>query len=257
MSERRAFASIVHAESGLVARHAQLDQRTPSDIPLAVGDILAALHGAIAVVAALRLRDLTGRGEHVDMSMLEAMVASDDYTHFAVDGRLEDYPTQGSVWPTVTGPLLLAGNAKHVWATLHAAFGLHDDVPEGADLADKVAGRRRAIEQWFLSHDDRDRLLTELDEIGLAWADLVEPSQVLGSAAFAGRPIAVEPPGPESRPVVRTPYLFSHTATEPRFAARRRGADNRTVLADWLGLDDAAIDDLTRRGILVSQLASG
>lgn len=253
-SERRAFAPIVHAESGLLIRHAQLDGRAPSDIPLALGDVLTSLHGAVAVMAALRLREVTGRGEHIDMSMLDAMVASDDFAHFAVDAQVEPYPTQGSVWPTVDGPLLLAGNAKHVWASLSMPYGLAADIPSDSDLSVKIEARRIAIERWFCSFATRGELIDALDTVGLVWAELTRPEDVLSSPGFQGRPIVVEPPGPESRPVVRTPYRMGSVVTDPRFATRRRGADNTDVMRDWLGLADGEIDDLVATEVLISRL---
>lgn len=251
-SERRAFAPIVHAESGLLARHAQLDGRAPSDIPLALGDMLTSLHGVVAVMAALRLREVTGRGEHIDMSMLDAMVASDDYAHFAVDGQVEPYPTQGSVWPAVDGPLLLAGNAKHVWASLSSAYGLTAKVSVAGDVSMKIEARRLAIERWFQSFTTRGALVDALDAAGLVWAELTQPEDVLASPGFHGRPIVVVPPGPESRPVVRTPYRIGSVVTDPRFATRRRGADNGNVLRDWLGLDEGEIDELVAAEVLIS-----
>jgi crotonobetainyl-CoA:carnitine CoA-transferase CaiB-like acyl-CoA transferase len=41
-------------------------------------DSLAGLHGTIAILAALRLRDRTGTGQHIDVSMLDAMLATDE-----------------------------------------------------------------------------------------------------------------------------------------------------------------------------------
>ncbi|MEO5722771.1 MAG: CoA transferase, partial [Ilumatobacteraceae bacterium] len=161
-SERRAYAPVVHAESGLLARHAQLDGRVPSDIPMALGDTLAALHGAVAVLAALRLRDSTGSGQHIDLSMMDAMVASDDYTHFAIDRQFDPYPTQGSVWTAPGGPVLVAGNAKHVWSVLSRSFGLAAEVTAGAGLQAKVDARHRVMCDWFACFTTRDELVAAL-----------------------------------------------------------------------------------------------
>lgn len=40
------------------------------------------------MLAALRLRDVTGEGQWIDLSMLEAMLATDDYAHYSLE-RLE------------------------------------------------------------------------------------------------------------------------------------------------------------------------
>ena len=74
---RPAYAPIIHAESGLIGRQADVSGGPPADIALALADSLAGLHGTIAILAALRLRDRTGTGQHIDVSMLDAMLATD------------------------------------------------------------------------------------------------------------------------------------------------------------------------------------
>lgn len=67
--DRQAYAPVIHAESGLLARQSQLDGRPVTDVALALADTLAGLHGAVAVLAALALRRDTGAGQHIDLSM--------------------------------------------------------------------------------------------------------------------------------------------------------------------------------------------
>src|SRR6478735_7051906 len=45
---------------------------------MSMADTVTGLHGVIGVLAALRLRDATGLGQHVDLAMIDAMAASDD-----------------------------------------------------------------------------------------------------------------------------------------------------------------------------------
>jgi len=252
-SERRAYAPVIHAESGLLARYAELDGRMPSDIPLALGDVLSSLHGSIAVLAALRLRDVTGVGQHIDMSMLDAMVASDDYQHFVVDDRIEPYPTRGTVWQVAGGPLLLAASAKHAWAEISRQRGLRigDDV--AADVDAKIAARRTALEEWFANFSTRQEVLDELDRLGLAWADIVSPDDVLRSPAFDGRQISTRPDGPGTRAIVRMPYNFSAATSGPTRGAATTGQDTDDVLREWIGLGDDAIRLLRSTGALFTQ----
>jgi crotonobetainyl-CoA:carnitine CoA-transferase CaiB-like acyl-CoA transferase len=71
-AERAAYAPVIHAEAGLIGRQADITGDPPADIAFALADALAGLHGTIAILAALRLRDRTGTGQHIDLSMLEA-----------------------------------------------------------------------------------------------------------------------------------------------------------------------------------------
>jgi CoA:oxalate CoA-transferase len=90
-SHRAAYAPSVQAETGLVFRQAQFDGVWPTDPMLSIADTYAGLHGTIAVLAALRARDQTGVGQHVDMAMFDAKglslpVAQDGLTRDRCDG---------------------------------------------------------------------------------------------------------------------------------------------------------------------------
>ncbi len=72
-----AYASIVEAMSGIYQYKAGDD--APTTIPVgALGDISTALFAVIGILAALRHRDRTGEGQHVDVAMLDAMLAMTD-----------------------------------------------------------------------------------------------------------------------------------------------------------------------------------
>src|SRR3990170_555269 len=77
--ERASYAGVIHAETGVVARRRTPPGDLPLDIEISMADTVTGLHGVVGVLAALRLRDSTGRGQHVDMAMIDAMAFSDDY----------------------------------------------------------------------------------------------------------------------------------------------------------------------------------
>jgi hypothetical protein len=83
-----AYASIVEAMSGIY-EYKSGPEKPPVTIPVgALGDISSALYSVIGILAALRHRDHTGLGQHVDIAMLDAMVAMTDVvTNFWSDGR--------------------------------------------------------------------------------------------------------------------------------------------------------------------------
>lgn len=71
-----AYAPVVHAASGYDLAHLayQDDRDRPDWCGLFTADVLAGLHAFAAIGPALRLRDRTGRGQFVDVSMFEAML---------------------------------------------------------------------------------------------------------------------------------------------------------------------------------------
>ena len=243
---RRALAPVIHAESGLLSRQAELDGRAPSDLPLALADTVTGLHAAIAVLAALHQRLVTGRGQHIGLSMLGAVAASDDHAHAAIDGSTEPYSSRGTIWQAPGGPILIAAPPKHAWVMLSRRGLIADPAPPGSDLLAKARLRQRAIQDWMLAFADRKDLIGELEDAGVAWAELADSTDV-----FADGARSVSLPGSDRR-VVAMPYDFSAASASVRRGVARRGEHNAEALADWLGLDDDAVGALTADGVLIS-----
>jgi CoA:oxalate CoA-transferase len=244
-SPRRALAPVIHAESGLLARQAALDGRAPTDLPLALADTVTGLHAAIAVLAALHQRDVTGRGQHISVSMLAAVAASDDHAHAAIDGSTEPYSSRGTIWSAPGGPLLIAAPPKHAWVMLSRRGLISDPAPPGCDMPTKTRLRQQGIQDWMIGFTDRDKLLAELEKAGIAWANLSDSTDVFAEGAHTARL-----PGTD-RQVVAMPYQFSAASAAIRRGVGRRGEHNADVLADWLGLDTATIQALAANGVLI------
>jgi CoA:oxalate CoA-transferase len=233
-SDRQAYAPIIHAESGLIGRQADLNGDAPTDIPFALADSLSGLHGCIAVLAALRLRDRRGIGQHIDMSMLDAMLATDDYTHYSLDAQ-PIWSARGEIWPAPGGPILLSSDRRHIWRQLSAVHGLKE--PDlGAAPDDKLATRAKLIGEWTATHPDRDALKRDLERAKLAWAEIRHAGDVLDSPSVSGRGLIItvmDDDGHERR-VIRMPYRFSHAEAGPGRGVPTVGShDPSTVLADW------------------------
>ena len=110
-STRAAYAPILHAESGWLQRSADWNQQPVSDLNLSAADTNASLHGTIGLLAALRVAELTGQGQHIDMCMLDAFLATDDASHLGLDD-VRFTSAGGLVWEGVGGPVLTAGDFR-------------------------------------------------------------------------------------------------------------------------------------------------
>jgi CoA:oxalate CoA-transferase len=231
---RRAYAPVLHAESGLLRRQARFDGDRPvTDIAFNAADTLTGLHGAVAVLAALQLRHRTGRGQHIDLSMLAAIVASDDYVHYALD----DVPTErgtGTVFDLQGWSVLLAGEVKYLWSVLSRSAGLRDD--GGGTIEDKRIRRTAIIHEWLKTVPDRDAVIAHLEAGGLAWAEVKAPEDVLHNETFVADPPYAEVPDPDGAPrrIVRMPYRFSDATCEVRGNAAQLDEHAVAVRHDWL-----------------------
>jgi CoA:oxalate CoA-transferase len=251
---RGAFASIVHAASGLVERQARDDGTQPTDPMLAIADVVAGLHGMVAVLAALRLRDRTGSGQFIDMSMLDAMLATDDYAHHYIDASPVER-NGGTLWQTKTGYVMTAGELKHIWGRISTAHGLSDGLPPDASLDEKIAARRQVLNGWFSSRVDAASVHAGLHAAGVIGCDVVSPHDVWMGQDVKRRNMIAEIDGRDGamRAVVQSPYRFSAAVSGVRGPAPFRGEHNAEVLAEWVGLADNEIETLTSKQVLQAE----
>jgi crotonobetainyl-CoA:carnitine CoA-transferase CaiB-like acyl-CoA transferase len=252
-SQRAAYASVLHAESGIVARQSEQDGQTASDPVLSIADMNAGLHGLVAILSALHLRGRTGQGQHLDIAMLDTMLATDDYANFALD-EVPLIRGGGEVWDAPGGPIMITGDFRTIWKLLVGHHGVVDPTPAGADLETKIRCRRDAVQAFCRSFPDRPSLLAALDAVNLAWGDVRANSEafVSATAEARGSVARVDDRGNDTRPVVQSPYRFSDAKSGVRGGPAYRGEHNREVLTRWLGATPAEIERLNREGVLVA-----
>jgi crotonobetainyl-CoA:carnitine CoA-transferase CaiB-like acyl-CoA transferase len=142
----------------------------------------------------LRLRDRTGTGQHIDMSMLDALLATDDYTHYSLD-RHPVRGAGGETWAAPGGPILISSDGRHIFRQLAARFGLADPEPD-APADQKIAERARQIAAWIEGHSSRERLKRHLEEANIAWAEIREAEEVLSARDLIGRNLVHRGPRP-------------------------------------------------------------
>ncbi len=227
--------------------------RGAADIAVSIADTNAALHGLVGLLSALLMRNRTGAGQHIDIAMIDAMLATDDHLHYTVDDALHLKPMPSEVWDTAAGTLLIASDFRHVWKQLTGHGFIVDPTPADASLDKKIEVRRAAARAFFKDLPDRAAVIAALDTMNLAWGDVREGAATLALPTVQHRRTItrVDDGGGGTRPVVQSPYRFSDATSGARGGSPRQGEHNDAVLADWLGLDAAAIDALNAAGILV------
>jgi CoA:oxalate CoA-transferase len=251
-AHRPAYASIIQAESGLVARLAEADERRPTDFIASIADYNSGLHGTIAALAALMQARMTGVGDHIDIAMIDAMMATDDYMHFALDNipmtRLggEYYMTADGQWTIISGPI------NHVFRVIATSTGLQDPTHPQQSTVEKIAARRTALQRWALSISDRSSLGIVLDGLSLPWGALKTPTEALHSptAAYRGTVGTVTDGIDSTRPIMELPYRFANSSSGTTVRSPHLGEHNAEVLAEWLSYGTSHIESLVASGVL-------
>ena len=241
-SRRPAYAAAIHAEAGLVRRQAR-DGRPPSDIQMSVADTNASLHGLVAALSALLMRDRTGVGQHIDIAMLDTMLVTDDQLHYDLEDSRDTAPQLSEIWPTGGRAVLIAGDFRHVWRQLNTRMGVADPTPDGAPLGEKIRLRREAAAAFFAGLSSSDEVREAMVAMNLAWGDVRSSADVRESPSvqFRGAIADIDDRAGGTRPITQSPYRFSNAAAGVRGVAPHRGEHNAEVLADWLDCTDAEI----------------
>jgi crotonobetainyl-CoA:carnitine CoA-transferase CaiB-like acyl-CoA transferase len=260
--DRPAFASIVEAMSGIYDFMAR-DGQPPTANPVgALGDISAALFATIGILAALRHRDHTGRGQYVDVAMLDALVAMTDI--------VSNFWSMGLRGGDV-GPLILTTfRAADGWFVLQVVRepqfeALARLIGQDAWLTDpRLADRqgwvdhlddtiRPAVESWAAS---RTKLgaAAELSAAGLAAGPCLTDEEVVHDPHVAARNMLVEMPRTDGveQPILTpgNPVKLSDMTEGPESRVPWLGEHTDSVLSAELGLDGGRLADLRSRGII-------
>ncbi len=249
-AHRAAYAGVIHAETGLVD---QTQPGWPVDVTFSAADVLSGMHGVVAVLAALRMRDATGIGQHIDLAMTDAMVFSNDKVVDSLDGRRGE-AMGGEVWQTGAGKVTLVGGLRWIWHQLSETYGLVDPSPPDADLETKLESRRRIATDFLCSLPDRDAVIGALDRANLAWGELRELRSVLESPTMThrGTVVSVDDREGGTREVIRSPYRMSDADTHDVGVPAYRGEHNDSVISRWLGADSSSISELESQGVLLN-----
>ncbi len=254
-SHRPAYAPIIHAETGLMFRQSKRGDIPFRELPLSVADTNASLHGLVAVLAALHQRHSTGLGQHIDIAMIDATIATDDQIHYALEDSEDTGPLANDTWDTGVGPVLVSADFRYFWHLLTTQRGLADPTNKGMELAEKIRLRRAAVAEFMLGLNTWQEVETQMQAMNLAWGQVRDPRTLRDQETVKSRGaiVEVDDRAGGTRPIVQSPYRFSAAISGVRGPASHRGEDNSEVLSQWLNKPEFEIAALTEAKVLLAQ----
>jgi crotonobetainyl-CoA:carnitine CoA-transferase CaiB-like acyl-CoA transferase len=261
-----AYAAVAEAMSGIY-EHSRQAHRPPIVNPVGgLGDTGTGLYGVIGILAALRHRDRTGKGQFVDVSMFDAMLAiCDIVTNFWSMGVRRDpdadlrNPVILDSFRASDGWLMLQVSRRHQFERfadlLDQSEWKTDErlaTPWGwADHATDII--RPAVEKWAATRTKADAA-RELAEAGIAAAPCNAPADVVRDPHAASHHMLVAIPRTDGveQPVLAAgnPVKMSLLPDHPAGHIPRLGEHTSSVLSDLLGLDEAAVESLRQAGVI-------
>ncbi|HEU4369822.1 MAG TPA: CaiB/BaiF CoA-transferase family protein [Methylomirabilota bacterium] len=257
-----AFHHIINAMSGVMHLERQSDPG-PRIGYLQAADVLSGTHAFGAILAGLLRRARTGRGAHLDVSMLEALIAAEDITFGAVlnGGAVYPGPRPGMIAHTLEGGDLVTQTvgAPQLWSRLCNAMKR----PELADdprFATPAARRenwpaiRDLVLAWLDGLATRERALEALRAARVPAAPVLSPPEVAALPHLDARQAFPEIPhrGRGKVRVTATPFHVDGQPVAPAGGAPHRiGEHTRHVLGELSGYGRAKLEELAAAGVIV------
>jgi crotonobetainyl-CoA:carnitine CoA-transferase CaiB-like acyl-CoA transferase len=245
-SHRPAYAPIVHAEVGLMHRQAERAELPFSDLPLSVADTNASLHGLVGLLSAVIMRQETGLGQHIDIAMIDATLATDDQVHYALEDSEASGPLRNDTWETGAGPILISADFRYLWHLLTGQMGVNDPTSKDTPLAEKIRIRREIVGEYLANLASWTEVEEAMAAMNLAWGRVRAPMTLRDQPTIAARKAIVDVDDRigGTRPITQSPYRFSAARSGVRGPAPHRGEHNSAVLVDWLGKNPVQISQL-------------
>ena len=263
-ASRAGYAAIGEAMGGLRALTGYPD-RPPTRVGVSIGDSLTGMFGALGALAALDARRRTGRGQVIDASIYESVLAVTEalVTEWQAGGVVRERtgPTlpgiaPSNVYPTSDGQVLIAANQDSVFNRLVHAMGMPELMGDPRFVNHQARGRHMAEIDAIIADWTRPQasvqVLDLLHKAGVPAGLVYEPRDMLADPHFAAREsLAKVKDDRHGELVMPAPVpKFSHTPGAVRWPGQALGADTEAVLTDLLGLSAEEIDDLRRQAVI-------
>jgi crotonobetainyl-CoA:carnitine CoA-transferase CaiB-like acyl-CoA transferase len=262
--DRPGFGTLVEAMSGFASKNG-FDDRPPVLPPLAMADMVSGLYGAYAVMVALRVVERGGRGQIIDLPLLEPVVSI-----LGPDAAI--YRTTGEK-PQRTGSRSLTTSPRNVYRTEDGRFiAISASMQVMAERVFRAIGKPEMIDDpRFRTNTDRVRNIDACDGVvadfiaARSLADnmaifekaevtanpVYEIDQLLDDPHVQERGVIVELPDEEAGSVLMHNVIprLSETPGRLRFAAPSLGQHTREILTE-IGCDAARIAALSAEGVI-------
>jgi crotonobetainyl-CoA:carnitine CoA-transferase CaiB-like acyl-CoA transferase len=261
------YDPIVQAFSGLTTVQAGADDRRPRLIRTVLPDKLTAVTAAQAIAAALVGRLRTGKGQHVRLAMLDAVLAflwASDMGAQTYVGERVSQRTAASfidlIYETADGFMTVAVMTNKEWAALTTALErpqwLEDARFKTPALRDQNIDTRLEMTQHVLKTRTTEEWLERLEAAGVPCAPVLTREQVIAHPQVIASGILIESQHPTAGRLRQTRAAARfETPTLVRRGAPRLGEHSREILRE-LGLAEEAIAGLKQQRIIGSEEAA-
>jgi crotonobetainyl-CoA:carnitine CoA-transferase CaiB-like acyl-CoA transferase len=242
--KRAGYDFVAQAESGLMAVTGETDGE-PQRVGSPIGDQATGMYACMAILAALRVRDHTGKGQYIDVSLLEGTVSllGNVASNYLISG--EEAKRYGNGHPNIVpyqafrtrdGYIVVSCGNDRLYQALCKLLG-RDDLAQDERFAtnpQRVRNRDALIPQLqesFLARDSQDWLAL-LRQVGIPCGPINKVSQVFSDPQIQARGLVWECSHPTAGTIKLSgsPIHLSETPTRLYKAPPLLGEDNDRFL---------------------------
>ncbi len=265
---RAGYDFLIQGMGGLMSVTGRADGEEgagPQKVGVALTDIMTGLYATIAVQAALAERERSGRGQHIDLALLDVQIAclanqASNYLAGGVVPRRMGNAHPNIVpyqdFPTADGDMILAIGNDGQFARFCAVAGHPEWGTDERFATNPQRVAHRAVLIPLLRQATVTRTTGEwiaaLESAGVPCGPINRIDQVFADPQVRARGLRIELPHPQAGtvPLVANPIRLSASPVVYRNAPPRLGEHTDEVLREWLELDEAALAALRRQQVV-------
>jgi len=263
-AHKPAFDMVAQAMGGTVSITGE-PGRPPVRVGYSIGDIGASLFTVSATLAALYERERSGKGQHIDVAMMDSQVALCENAcarHFATGevpkpmGARHPLVTPFQIFPTKTDEMVLITYRDEEWQKLCGVIGREDLIEDERFRSLANRHKNHAILEPILIEifetKTRDEWFSIFEETGLVYGPVNNIEQVVRDPQVLAREMVldVEHSRLGKLNVVGTPMKFSRTPCQIEKACPDLGEHTQEILTDQLNLSPDEIEKMRKEGVV-------
>jgi crotonobetainyl-CoA:carnitine CoA-transferase CaiB-like acyl-CoA transferase len=258
-ADRPGYDLLCQAEGGLMAINGHADVEDggagggPTKVVIAVTDVLSGLNATIAILAAIEARHKTGRGQRIDIALLDSVVqfGANQIASYFLTGKQPKRVGNAHVnlapyqsFKTQDGYMIVGAGNDSQWRKLASAMGADELAirSEYREMKDRNKNRKQLVADMeaILTTKPTRYWLDTFASLGIPHAPINTYDQVFAHPQVKHRGLRIDLArapvhGGGNVAMVASPIRMSDTPVEYRYAPPAKGADTEAVIREVLG----------------------
>ena len=263
-SSRAAYDLILQGMSGFMSITG-FDAKNPVKAGSSIADVFAGVFTAVGILAALEHRHKTGRGQMVDVAMMDCMIATLENAIAALDctkkapepiGNVHRSISPFATFPTSDGFINVCAGNDELWRKFCETVGMKEYAADQRFASNKGRldnyGELSKIIAEFTSKRSTGQWMAALEEVKVPCGPIMNLEQVVSDPQVKARNMIVDMEHPQAGTfmVPGVPVKFSETPAEISSFAPMLGEHNFEIYQRELGLSREEVEELQKSGVI-------